>query len=177
MKTRRVAAWLPGWFWPALGLELAAILILAVAVWLPAVRASASLRQGIADAEAKLSLATQLAPVAAELTRLEAALPDIGPLPSGTALSLAEVGRLPEVFAAMAAPLGLHLVAAAPDPGSAGIGGAVALRLELEGDPGRFREFLLALGGYGPLVGLESVATEMHRNVRGYHVTCWLAVQ
>ena len=177
MRPRGAGAWMPVWFWPALAVELALVLGLAVALWLPAVRDAAGLRRQIEAREGVLAEAGALAPVAAELDGLEAALPEVGEVPQRTPLPLEAVGRLPEVFAAMAAPFGLRLVTAAPDPGSAGLDGAVAMRLALEGDPDKFRSFLLALGNYGPLTGLESVSTEVQRNVRGYGVTCWLAVQ
>ncbi|EHJ47454.1 hypothetical protein DFW101_1446 [Solidesulfovibrio carbinoliphilus subsp. oakridgensis] len=149
-----------------------------VAVFIiPDTREAEALRHQIGQLRANLELRRQLLPVAQSLKDAQAGLPSVGPVGGGERLPLAEVGRLAGIMDGLAAPLGLRVNRVSPDPSSVTRNGLVAVRLGLVGPADAFREFLLALGRYGPLVKVESLTTAVDRDGREYTVKCWLAVR
>lgn len=136
-----------------------------------------ALRRQIAEARANLEMRRQLLPVAQSLMQAQAGLPTVGPVGGGERLPVADVGRLADIMDKLASPLGLRVTRVSPDPASVTRDGVLAVRLGLLGQAEAFREFLLALGRYGPLVKVESVATLVGQDGREYALKCWLAVR
>ena len=131
------------------------------------------------SAELRLALEERqkLEPVIKTLADAQAKVRGVGTVGGQTKLAVAEVGRLTAVFDAMATPLGLRVVTVSPDAASVTRDGLLAVRLGLLGQPEAMRRFMLELGGYGPLVKVESAATLIGREGREYTLKCWLAVQ
>ena len=102
---------------------------------------------------------------------------DVGKVGGKDTLPLAEVERLTTIFDALAGPHGLRLSAVSPDAASVTRDKLMAVRLAFSGTPAAAREFLLDLGGFGPLVKVESVTTVFGREGREYTLKCWLAVR
>lgn len=148
-----------------------------VAFIIPDTRRAETLRAEIVQLRANRDLRRQLLPVAQSLKDAQAGLPSVGPVGGGERLPLTEVSRLAEIVDGLAAPFGLRVTRVSPDPASVTRDGLLAVRLGLAGEAGAFREFLLALGRYGPLVKVESLSTMVDRDGREYAVKCWLAVR
>jgi len=149
-----------------------------VAVFIiPDYREAEALRRQIGEERANLEMRRQLLPVTQSLRQAQAGLPTVGPVGGGERLPLADVGRLADIMDTLGAPLGLRVTRVSPDPASVTRDGVLAVRLGLLGQAEAFREFLLALGRYGPLVKVESVSTMVGRDGREYLVKCWLAVR
>jgi len=144
---------------------------------IPENREAEQLRRKIAETNASLAMRRQLQPVAVALKQLEATIPSVGPVGGGAHLPLADVSRLPDIFDAMATPFGLRMASVSPDPSSVSRSGELAVRLGVMGQAEAFRDFLLGLGRYGPLMRIESITSMIGREGREYSVKCWLAVQ
>ena len=143
----------------------------------PEYRDNAALTDKTAELRLALEERRQLEPVVKTLADAQAKVRAVGPVGGQVKLPVAEVGRLTAVFDAMATPLGLRVVTVSPDAASVTRDGLLAVRLGLMGQPEAMRRFLLELGGYGPLVKVESAATLIGREGREYTLKCWLAVQ
>lgn len=149
-----------------------------VAVFLiPEYRAVETLGRQVEELKSSLAIRRQLEPVARTLKEAQAQVPAVGPVGGEGRLPLADVGRLATIFDGMATPRGLRVSAVSPDASSVTRDGLLAVRLGFLGPPAGFRDLLLALGGFGPLVKIESVTTTAGREGREYTVKCWLAVQ
>ncbi|MHC1712392.1 MAG: hypothetical protein AB9872_09600 [Solidesulfovibrio sp.] len=144
---------------------------------IPENREAEQLRRKIAETQSTLAMRRQLQPVAIALKQLETTLPTVGPVGGGARLPLADVSRLPDIFDAMATPYGLRMASVSPDPSSVSTAGELAVRLGVMGQAEAFRDFLLSLGRYGPLVRVESITSMIGREGREYSVKCWLAVE
>ncbi len=143
----------------------------------PDSREAESLRSQIGQLRDNLDLRRQLLPVAQSLKEAQAGLPPAGPVGGNDSLPLADMGRLAGIMDGLAAPLGLRVTRVSPDPASVTRGGLLAVRLGLAGRPEAFREFLLSLGRFGPMVKVESLSTTVDREGREYALKCWLAVR
>lgn len=149
-----------------------------VAVFLvPEYREAERLRREIAVTRANLETRRQLEPVMKALREAESGMPQVGETGGAGRLALSDVGRLTDVFDGMATSLGLRVASVSPDASSVTKNGLLAVRLGLVGQADAFREFLLALGRYAPLVKIESANTMIGRDGREYSLKCWLAVQ
>lgn len=123
-----------------------------------------------------LEVRRQLLPVVEALRKAEAALPAVGAKTGATRLPLSDVGKLNTIMADLVASSGMQLTQVSPDPSSVTRDGILAVRLGFLGDPDKFRDVLLALGRYAPLVKIESVVSSVGQDGREYRVKCWLAV-
>lgn len=131
---------------------------------------TASLRQ-------TLDNRVQLEPVAKALGEAQAKLREVGPVGGRDKLPLADVERLTAIFDELAKPHGLRLSAVSPDAASVTREGLLAVRLAFLGAPEAARRFMLDMGGFGPLVKVESAATMYGREGREFTLKCWLAVR
>ena len=131
---------------------------------------TASLRQALDER-------AQLEPVAKALAVAQSKVRDVSPVGGRDKLPLADVERLTVIFDELAKPHGLRLSAVTPDAASVTREGLLAVRLAFLGTPEGARRFLLNLGGFGPLVKVESAATVFGREGREYTLKCWLAVR
>jgi len=143
----------------------------------PDYHAARELRQELAHLQASLTLRRQFAPVTKLLTQAREHLQQVGPVGGKTTLPLSDVGRLNTIFGDMAAPLGLRVTRVSPDPSSVTRKGLLAVRFGFLGPAEAFREFMLTLGRYGPLVKVESVSTMAGADGREYAMKCWLAIK
>ncbi len=153
--------------------SLAVLFVLVI----PQHREAEQLRRRIAVARSSLEMRRQMEPVKQALRQAEAVMPPVERPGVEVRLSLADVGRLTDIFDSMAATHGLKVASVSPDASSVTRDGLLAVRVGLVGPADAFRRFLLALGGYGPLVKIESAATTAGRDGREYAVKCWLAVR
>ncbi len=144
---------------------------------IPDYRQAKAMTAEIEQLRATLEVRRQMAPVVQSLAKAQSSLPAVGTAEKPAKLPLADVGRLAVVMEELAAPYALRLTRVSPDPASVTRDGLLAVRLGLMGEPDKFREFLLALGRYAPLVRIESVSTVVGREGREYAVKCWLGVQ
>lgn len=131
---------------------------------------TAALRQTLDDR-------VQLEPVAKALGETQAKVRDVGQVGGRDKLPLADLERLTAIFDALAKPHGLRLSAVSPDAASVTRDGLLAVRLAFLGTPEAARQFMLDLGGFGPLVKVESAATVFGREGREFTLKCWLAVR
>ena len=144
---------------------------------IPDYHAAGELRSQIAQLQASVAVRRQLLPVAQSLKKAQDSLPAAGPVGGNAVLPVSEVGQLNTIFTDMITPLGLRVTRVSPEPSSVTKNGLLAVRLGLQGPPDAFREFLLRLGRYGPLVKLESVTTTVGSDGREYTLKCWLAIK
>lgn len=135
------------------------------------------LRGEVGRLQASLAMRRQLAPVATLLIQAREHLQQVGPVGGNATLPLSDVGRLNTIFGDMAAPLGLRVTRVSPDPSSVTRKGLLAVRFGFLGPAEAFREFMLTLGRYGPLVKVESVSTMAGADGREYAMKCWLAIK
>ncbi len=119
----------------------------------------------------------QLAPVLAALNAARNDLPEVEAVVARKPLPLGDVEKLSGIMDTMARPLGLRVTRVSPDPMSVTRSQLMAVRLGLAGEAPNFRQFLLALGRYAPLVRIESVVSSVGDVGREYKVKCWLAVR
>lgn len=162
-----------------IGTLLAGALLAAafVAVFIvPDYRAARLLREDIQKLQASLDTRRQFLPVVLALKKAREGLPTVEAQGGGGWLPLGDVGHLNTILGDMATSLGLRVTRVSPDPASVK-NGLLAVRLGLSGEPGAFRELLLTLGRYAPLVKVESVFSSIGRDEREYAVKCWLAVK
>jgi hypothetical protein len=156
----------------------AAVALGFVAVFLlPEYREMDLLTTQVTALRASLEERRQLEPVAKALAEAQTKMRPVGPVGGLGKLPLAEVGRLTSVFDNLATPLGLRMTAVSPDASSVTREGLLAVRLAFLGPPEAVRQFMLSLGGFGPLVKVESATTMFGREGREYTMKCWLAVQ
>ncbi len=144
---------------------------------IPEYREADRLRREIAAIRESIEAQQRLMPVRESLRRIEGQLPSVGPVGGQERLPLSDVARLTDIFDSLAQPTGLRVTQVSPDPASVTRDGLLAVRLNLTGQADAFREFLLALGRYGPLAKVESVGSLMGRDGREFSVKCWLAVR
>ncbi|WP_029459444.1 hypothetical protein [Solidesulfovibrio alcoholivorans] len=131
----------------------------------------------IGQLRAALEVRRQMLPVLQSLNKARASLPAVDATEKPGRLPLSDVGRLAAIMDDLAAPSGVRMTRVSPDPASVTRGGLLAVRLGMLGEPDKFREFLLALGRFAPLVRIESVSTVVGGDGREYAVKCWLGVQ
>ena len=124
-----------------------------------------------------LEVRRQMQPVMQSLSKARSALPAVAATEKPGRLPLGDVGRLRASMDDLGAPSGVRMTRVSPDPASVTRDGLLAVRLRMLGEPQKFREFLLALGRYAPLVRIESVSTVVGGDGREYAVKCWLGVQ
>ena len=144
---------------------------------LPEYRAVDNLGRLLVERGAALETRRQMVPVVRALKDAQARMPAVGAAAELQRMPLSDVGRLTEIFDALAAPHGLRVTAVSPDASSVSRDGVLAVRLGLLGQADGFRNFLLSLGRFGPLVKVESATTLMGRDGREFTMKCWLAVQ
>ena len=144
---------------------------------LPEYRDVESLTAKVAAMRSTMELNHQLEPVVKALAEAQAKVRAVGVVGGQGKLPLAEVERLTAVFDSLAQPLGVRMTAVSPDASSVTREGLVAVRLAFLGPPDAVRQFMLSLGGFGPLVKVESATTMFGREGREYTMKCWLAVQ
>lgn len=135
------------------------------------------LRDQIGQLKTSLDVRRQLLPVVQSLKKAQASLPVAEAVGGNAALPVSEVGQLHTIFEDMIKPLGLRVMRVSPEPTSVTKNGLLAVRLGLQGPAEAFREFLLVLGRYGPMVKLESVSTTVGADGREYALKCWLAIK
>ncbi|EFL49908.1 conserved hypothetical protein [Solidesulfovibrio fructosivorans JJ]] len=143
----------------------------------PDYHAAGELRRDIEHLRSSLALRRQFAPAIELLKQAREHLRQVGPVGGKGSLPLSDVGRLNTIFGDMVTPLGLRLTRVSPDPSSVTRKGLLAVRLGLSGPAEAFREFMLTLGRYGPLVTVESVSTVAGEQGREYAMKCWLAIK
>ena len=131
---------------------------------------AASLRQTL-DERAELE------PVAKALSEAQSRVRDTGAVGGLDKMPLADVERLTAIFDELAKPFGLRVATVSPDAASVTRDALLAVRLGFVGPPDGARRFMLALGGFGPLIKVESAATVYGREGREFSIKCWLAVR
>lgn len=144
---------------------------------LPEYREVNFLTAKVAEMKSLLEQNRQIEPVAKALAEAQAKVRAVGVVGGQSKLPLGEVERLTAVFDSLAKPLGLRMTGVSPDASSVTREGLLAVRLAFLGPPDAVRQFMLSLGGYGPLVKVESATTMFGREGREYTMKCWLAVQ
>lgn len=144
---------------------------------IPDTREAKALAVEIGQLRTSLEVRRQMLPVVQSLNKVRSALPVVDATEKQGRLPLADVGRLAGIMDDLAAPSGIRMTRVSPDPASVTRDGLLAVRLVMLGEPEKFREFLLALGRYAPLVRIESVSTVVGGDGREYAVKCWLGVQ
>jgi Tfp pilus assembly protein PilN len=144
---------------------------------LPEYRDADQLTVQTAGLRAALDERMQLEPVAKALSETQAKVREVGSVGGQVKLPLADVEHLTTIFDGLAKPYGLRVTAVSPDAASVTREGLLAVRLGFLGSAEAARQFMLALGGYGPLVKVESASTVFGRDGREFSLKCWLAVQ
>jgi len=148
-----------------------------IVFWLPNYQAASLLRREIVALRAEVAFQQQLVPLQVKLRQAEASLPSDLPTVKVEPLPLSELGRLAERIGDLAKPAGLQVAAVSPEASSAGKQGLLSVRMRLLGPMDGVRSFLVALGGFGPLVEIQSASTKVGQDGRELTLTCWLAVR
>lgn len=144
---------------------------------LPDYRGADRLRGQIASLRTAMALKQKMVPLQLQLGKAEALLPKDLPAVKLEPLPLADLNRLSERIGDLAGPAGLQVVTVSPEASSAGKSGLLSVQMRLLGPIAGIRRFLLAMGQFGPLVGIQSATTKVGQEGRELSLTCWLAVR